>query len=83
GKDAYTFVKELPDGGKVVVVVNDKRENRSLWPQFCMNKRYRAIAAPNRVTLHVNLSGGEKVEVLDLAPAEAKILEFDSKGERL
>ena len=72
-------MKELPDGGKVVVVVNDKREDRSLWPQFCMNKRYRAIAAPNRVTLHVNLPDGETVETFDLGPAEAKILWFNAK----
>ena len=77
GKDAFTFVKEMPDGGKVVMVVNDKREDRSLWPQFCTDPRYRAIAAPNRVVLHVNLPGGEKVETLDLAPAEAKILTFN------
>ena len=77
GKDAFTFVKELPVGGKVVMVVNDKRKDRSLWPQFCTDKRYRAIAAPNRVTLHVNLPGGEKVETFDLGPAEAKILWFN------
>ena len=76
GKDAFTFVKELPDGGKVVMVVNDKREKRSLWPQFCANSRYRAIAAPNHIELHINLPGGEKVKALDLAPAEATILEF-------
>lgn len=81
GKDAFTFVKELPGGGRVVMVVNDKREDRSLWPQFCNDKRYRAIAAPNRVTLHVNLPGGEKVEVLDLAPAEARIKFFDGNHE--
>lgn len=77
GKDAFTFVKEMPDGGKVVMVVNDKREDRSLWPQFCTDSRYRAIAAPNRVVLHVNLPDGEKVDTLDLAPAEAKILTFN------
>ncbi len=76
GKDAFTFVKELPDGGKVVLVVNDRREDRSLWPQFCTDTNYRAIAAPNRVTLHVNLPDGEKMEMFDLAPAEARILEF-------
>ena len=63
------------------MIVNDKREDRSLWPQFCNDKRYRAIAAPNRVTLHVNLPGGEKVEVLDLAPAEARIKFFDGNHE--
>ena len=77
GKDAFTFVKELPGGGNVVMVVNDKREDRSLWPQFCQDRRYRAIAAPNRVTLHVNLPEGEKVEAFDLGPAEAKILWFN------
>ena len=76
GKDAFTFVKELPGGGRVVMVVNDKREDRSLWPQFCNDKCYRAIAAPNRVTLHVNLPDGEKVETFDLGPAEAKIKFF-------
>ncbi len=82
GKDAFTFVKELPDGGKAVMVVNDKREARSLWPQFCTDSRYRAVAAPNRVVLHVNLPRGEKVESLDLAPAEARIYTFDSQGRK-
>lgn len=76
GRDAFTFVKEMPNGGKVVMVVNDRREERSLWPQFCTNANYRAIAASNHVTLHINLHDGEKVKSFDLAPAEARILTF-------
>ena len=83
GKDAFTFVKEMPDGGKAVLVVNDKRENRSLWPQFCTNANYRAIAAPNSVTLHMNLPDVEKVEKIDLDPAGVQVFVFDSKGRRL
>ena len=80
GLDAFTFVKDLPDGGKAVLVVNDKREDRSLWPQFCANPRYRAIAAPNRVVLHFNLRGKTREQVLDLKPSEAKVF-FVAKGQ--
>lgn len=76
GRDAFTFVKEIPNGGKAVMVVNDRREESSLWPQFCTNANYRAVAASNHVTLHINLPDGEKVKSLDLAPAEARILTF-------
>lgn len=73
GLDAFTFVKDLPDGGKAVLVVNDKREDRSLWPQFCADPRYRPVAAPNRITVHFALRGALRKLECDFKPAEAKL----------
>lgn len=64
------------DWRKAVIVVNDARDNRSPWPEFCRNPKYRPLAASNRITLHINLAEGEKVETFELGPAEAKIIEI-------
>lgn len=79
GLDAFTFVKKFPDGRKAVIVVNDAREERSLWPQFCTNELYRAIAAKNRITLHINTPAGEQVKTYDFKPAETKVIWLPSE----
>lgn len=76
GRSAFTFVKQRANGRKTVIVVNDAREERSLWPEFCTDARYRPMGAPNRISVHFNLPDGERVEALDFAPAEAKVFDF-------
>lgn len=75
GIDAFTFVKQLPNGRKAVIVINDARENRSLWPNLCTAEWYRSIAAKNTITLHINTPKGEIVKTYDFKPAEAKVFE--------